>query len=381
VNGGLAVASLFGIEIRVSISLAVMAGVVALVGADQASLMAPGIATPLQWLVGAVVAGLYLVSVLVHELAHALVGRRRGVATTSIVLGLVGGLAPLSIEARQPRDEMAIAAAGPLVSLVIAAVVLPAGIAIGMAGSVVGPVAGGLFVVGALNLMLGLASLLPGLPLDGGRMVRAAAWARTGDRDRAAAASARAGRLLGWAVALLGVTIVLVADPILGLLVVALGWMLSGASRTLEQRAVLERALRGVTVADAMLRDVPHVGPGLTLDAFAGRLGVDGAPRAVAVVDGERVVGVVGLTAVRRLGARRAAALRAGEVMATPPQAPLLTPTDAIWSTVEILERRGLDGLAVVEEGRPVGLVTRESAAETMRAHLPAMLVWRGRGR
>jgi len=379
-NGGIPVVSLFGIEVRVSVTLAVMVGVVALIGADQASVIAPGMAAVLQWAVGIGVAALFLVSVMVHELAHALVGRRRGVATTSVVLGLVGGLAPLSIEASRPTDELAIAVAGPMASLLIAAVILPAGIALGFVGSPAGPLAGGLFVVGALNLMLGLASLLPGLPLDGGRVVRAVAWARTGDRDRAATATARVGRLLGWAVVGLGVIVVIRTDAVLGLMIVAMGWLLSSASRSLEQRAEMERLVRGLTVADALLPDVPHLGPSLTVDTFASQLGVDGAPRAVPVVDGDRVVGVVGVTAIRRLGAKRAATARVSDVMATPPQAPIVAPTDAIWSVMEAMQRRGLDGLAVVEEGRLVGMVTRDSAAEVMRTRLPVALFW-GRGR
>jgi Zn-dependent protease/CBS domain-containing protein len=379
-NGGIPVVSLFGIEVRVSVTLAVMVGVVALIGADQAAVIAPGMAAVLQWVVGIGVAALFLVSVMVHELAHALVGRRRGVATTSVVLGLVGGLAPLSIEASRPKDELAIAVAGPMASLLIAAVILPAGIALGFVGSPAGPLAGGLFVVGALNLMLGLASLLPGLPLDGGRVVRAVAWARTGDRDRAATATARVGRLLGWAVIGVGAIVVIRSDAVLGLMIVAMGWLLSGASRSLEQRAEMERLVRGLTVADALIPDVPHLGPALTVDTFAGQLGVDGAPRAVPVVDGDRVVGVIGVTAIRRLGARRAATAHVSDVMATPPQAPLVAPGDAIWSVMETLQRRGLDGLAVVEEGKLVGMVTRDSAAEAMRTRLPVAL-FLGRGR
>ena len=379
-NGGIPVVNLFGIEVRVSISLAVMVGVVALIGAEQAAVIAPDMAAILQWVVGAGVAALFLVSVVVHELAHALVGRRRGVATTSVVLGLVGGLAPLSIEASRPRDELAIAFAGPLASLLIAAVVLPLGIALGFIGSPAGPLAGGLFVVGALNLMLGLASLLPGLPLDGGRVVRAVAWARTGDRDRAATTTARVGRLLGWVVIGLGVLVVLRDDAVLGLMIVVMGWLLSGASRSLEQRAEMERLVRGLTVADALLPDVAHLAPSLTVDTFASQLGVGGAPRAVPVVDGGRVVGVVGVTAIRRLGARRTATARVADVMATPPQAPIVALTEPIWSVMETMQRRRLDGLAVVEEGRLVGMVTRDSAAEAMRARLPVALFW-GRGR
>ncbi len=199
-NGGVPIARLFGIEIRVSLSLALLVAVVVLIGADQAGVMAPGLEAPLQWLTGAIVALGFLASVVAHELAHALVGRRRGVATTSVIVGFMGSLVPISIQAARPRDELVIALAGPALSLVLAAVMLPVSLVLGDVGSPAGPVAGGLFVVGALNLALGVLSLLPGMPLDGGRAVRAIAWARTGDRDRASRASARAGRLTGVAI-------------------------------------------------------------------------------------------------------------------------------------------------------------------------------------
>jgi len=375
-NGGIPVVSLFGIEIRVSLSLAIMIGFVALIGVDQASVVAPGMAVALQWALGAIVAVLFLITVIIHELAHALVGRRRGVPTTTVVLGLVGGMAPLSIEASKPGDEMAIALAGPLASLLIAAIIMPLGIALGISGSPAGGLSGGVFVVGALNLMLGLASLLPGLPLDGGRVVRAIAWARTGDRDRAAIATARAGRILGWIVVGLGVIVILRADPVLGLMIAVMGWLLGSASRGIEQRAQVEQLVRGLTAGDALIEDVPHVGPSLTVDILGGQLGVDGAPTAVPVLDDGQVVGVLGATAVRRLGTRRAAVVRVADVMAKPPLAPLLTRAESLWTVMETMQRRGLDGLAVVEEGRLLGMVTRDSAAEAMRDRLPAALLW-----
>ncbi len=236
-------------------------------------------------------------------------------------------------------------------------------------------------MVGVLNLMLGLASLLPALPLDGGRLVRGLAWSRTGDRDRASTIAARVGSLLGWGITLIGVAVLIIDDGVLGILLVAMGWLLGGTSRGLAQRAEMEHAMRGLTVADAMLRDVPHVGPGLTVDTFANQLGSGGAPRAMPVLDGDRVLGVIGLGALRRLGRGRLATVRAGEVMATPPLAPLVGPADAIWGVMETMQRRGLDGLAVVEEGRLVGMVTRDSAAEAMRSRLPAVNFLRGRRR
>ena len=125
-GNGLPIARLFGIEIRVSFTWAVLVAIVTLLGAQQAALTAPGLAAPVQWLIGVAIAVGFLVSVVAHELAHALVGRRYGVESTTIVLGFVGGLAPLSIQAPTPRNELAIALAGPLLSLALGGIMLGA---------------------------------------------------------------------------------------------------------------------------------------------------------------------------------------------------------------------------------------------------------------
>jgi Zn-dependent protease/CBS domain-containing protein len=366
------VARVFGIEIRVSLSLAILVAIVVLIGADEASVMAPGLAVPLQWLTGAVVAFAFLASITAHELAHALVGRRGGVATSSLVLGFMGTLAPISIQAARPLDELVIAVAGPIVSLAIAAIALPASLVMGDVGSPAGPVAGGLFVVGGLNLALGVLSLLPGMPLDGGRVVRAVAWARSGDKDRASRVAARSGRLVGFAVVGFGAVSIVIADLTMGVMLVALGWLLSSASTTLERRLDFERYLAGATVADALVRDVPRLVPGLTVDTFAERLlGPDGI-RALPVMDGDTVLGVVGVGRIRRLGRARLPTARASDIMAVPPAAPLLAPADPLWPAVELLGARSLDGLAVVGEGGFEGMITLESVGVAVRARIPA---------
>jgi Zn-dependent protease/CBS domain-containing protein len=381
VTSGVAIARLFGIEIRVSLSLAILVAVVVLIGADQAGVMAPGLAVGLQWLVGAGVALGFLASVIAHELAHALVGRRRGVAVTSVRLGFMGSLAPATIEAPRPRDELAIALAGPAVSLVLAVATLPAALALGDVGSPAGPVAGGLFVVGALNVVLGVLSLLPGMPLDGGRAVRALAWARTGDRDRASRVTARVGRFSGAVILGLGAVATLLTDLSTGVMLMALGWLLSSASSTLEQRLDVERYLAGATVAEAVVRDVPRLAAGLTVDTFAARLTEPGGMRALPVMDGEQVLGVVGVGRIRRLGRGALATARASDIMASPPAAPILAPGHPLWAAVELLNRRGLDGLAVVGESGLEGMITRESVGAAVRARVPEWIVVRRRWR
>lgn len=367
---GLPIARLFGIEIRVSFTWAILIAIVTFIGAQQAAISAPGLATPIQWLVGAVVAIGFLLSVVAHELAHALTGRRVGVPVDAIVLGFVGGLAPLNIVASAPRHELAIAVAGPFVSIALGVGFVLAGILVGTATA--GAAAGSLLVLGALNLILAALSLLPGMPLDGGRVIRALAWARTGDRDRAGAVTARVGRLLGFTVVGVGIAAALADFATEGLLVIALGWLLTTGARTLDRRLALQRLLRGVRVGDAMTADPPFVGPNLTVDTFANRYEGPEGVAALPVVDDERVLGVIGRRRLQRLGRRRFGATRAADVMAVPPQAPLLAPDDALWDALDVMNGGGLEGLAVAIDGRLAGILTRDSVAEAVRMRAQA---------
>ena len=365
--GGVPIARLFGIEIRVSVTWAVLVAIVTLLGAQGAAITAPDLSVPVQWLIGIAIAFGFLLSVVVHELGHALVGRRHGVETTSITLGFVGGLAPLSIQAAQPRDELAIALAGPVLSAAVGGVLLVLSVIDVAVTPVVGTLAGGLIVVGALNVILAVLSMLPGMPLDGGRVVRALAWWRTGDRDRAGAITARVGRLLGFTVIGVGAAMALADLATEGLLVIALGWLMTTGARTLDRRLSLERLLRGVSVRDAMVPDPASVGPNLTIDTFADRYeGPEGVP-AMPVVEDDRVLGIVGRRRLQRLGRRRFGATRAGDVMTVPPQAPILDPDDPLWDALDAMSTGGLEALAVAVQGRLEGMLTRDSVSNAVR--------------
>ncbi|HET7831308.1 MAG TPA: site-2 protease family protein [Candidatus Limnocylindrales bacterium] len=370
--GGVPIARLLGIEIRVSFTWAILVAIVTLLGAEQAAITAPGLATPVRWLIGIAIALGFLVSVVIHELAHALVGRRYGVEAKVIVLGFVGGLAPLSIQASTPRRELSIALAGPLVSLALGGGLLAVGVLDALVAPGLGALAGSLVVLGALNVLLAALSLLPGMPLDGGRVVRALAWARTADKDRAGAVTARVGRLLGFTVIGVGIAMALADLATEGLLVVALGWLLTTGARTLDRRLALERLLRGATVREAMQPAAAWVGPNLTVDTFADRYeGPEGVP-AMPVVDDDRVLGIIGRRRLQRLGRRRFGSTRAMDVMAVPPQTPVLAPDDPLWDALDVMNTGGLEGLAVAVEGRLTGMLTRDSVSEAVRLRAAA---------
>lgn len=377
-SGGLPVARILGIEIRISLSWMLLLAVVALIGAEQAAVTAPLLPVAAQWLIGGAVAVGFLLSVIAHELAHALTGRRLGVEVKVVVIGFAGGLAPLSIPASRPRDELAIALAGPLLSLLFALVSLPLALAAGIIGSGFTAVAGGLIVIGGLNLVLGVLSLLPGMPLDGGRVVRALAWARSGDADRASRTAAQVGRLLGWTTFGVGLALAVLDRFTEGILVIGLGWVLTRGAQAQERKLGLAVLLRGVTVGEAIQVDVPQVGPGLTIDTFADRFeGEHGVPALPVVEDGV-VLGVIGVRRLQRLGRRKFAATRAADIMTTPPQVPFVGPEDPLWDAVEVMNLQAIEGVAVAVDGRFEGMLTRDSVGALVRRLAAAAQAARG---
>ena len=370
---GLAIARIAGIEIRVSLAWVLLLALVTLLAAQLAGAVAPQLPMVVHWVVGGCSAVAVLISVVAHELAHALTARRLGVEPGSVVLSFVGGVSPLDVQGRTPRDEMRIAIVGPALSLAIALVLMPVGFALLEGNDAVAAVAAGLLVVGTLDGAFALLSILPGLPLDGGRIVRAIAWDRTGDPRRATRLSATLGRATGWIVAGLGMIVALTASPSTGIMMLSLGWFITTGASTVERRLAIELALDGVRVADVMETDLPQVPPYLTVDVFADRFMPAGLATSLPVVADGHVLGVIGLERVRRVGRRARATTRAEDIMASPPAAPLLDGDRLLWEALDDLRRAGTDGLAVVADDAGAGLrgvLTRRGASAAIRDRL-----------
>jgi len=251
--------------------------------------------------VAIVVALLFLAFLLAHELAHALVARRHGVGVKRITLWLLGGVSELESESPTARAELQIAAAGPLASLVLGGIAAAATVAAGAAG------ASRLIVVAlawlaGVNIILGVFNLLPGAPLDGGRVVRAIVWRITGDRDRAQIAADRAGVALGVVLGALGVLEIVLLRNLGGLWLVLLGWFLISAAHAETAGVRLNRALGGRSVRDIMATQ-PVVGlDSQSIDAFIADTASRHPHGSYPVVDGEgRLVGVVHLDDLARI--------------------------------------------------------------------------------
>ena len=313
-------------------------------------------------LVGAV---LFLASLLAHELAHALVARRAGVTVESITFWLFGGVARLGGDAASPVAALWIALVGPLTSLALAGVFALAASGLRAAGapSVVAGVAGWLAWT---NLGLAIFNLLPGAPLDGGRVLRAVLWMRSGDPDRALRTAARAGRVLGIALVGLGVFQIFAGQGAGGLWLAFIGWFLGGAARAEEQLATARGTLVWLRVRDAMTPNPVVVPASATVAEVLADITTRLRFTSLPVLDDRGAL--VGLVTVRRLREvppeRRATtplaavACPRGNLVTVAPDEPL----------AELLGRvsAGEDGRTLVLDGdRLVGIV---SPTDIMRA-------------
>jgi Zn-dependent protease/predicted transcriptional regulator len=369
---GIPVARLFGFEIRIHLSWAVILAVIAVTVAAQVGSVAPDIAPPLQWLAGGVVAAAFLLSALAHELGHALAARRAGLPGGSVIVYFFGGTAAPGFEAGRPRDEVTVAAAGPLVSLVLGALIVGVAAALDAAGT--GATDGWLtaaaqiaLVVGVLNLVLGAINLLPAFPLDGGRIIQGLAWARTGDQTRALRIAARSGRIIGWGLTGLAIAIVILVDPVDGLMLGLIGWFLTSAARQVDQRARLEALLADTLVDEVLERDVPGVAAALTVDTFADRILDGSVGTLVPVMQDDEFVGVVGVTQIRRTRRSKWSDLRARDLMIARDAIPVVALGTPLRAAFESLRRSGLDGLPVLEGTEVRGFLTRRGLVELLK--------------
>lgn len=240
--GGIEVGRLFGIRLRLDWSWFVVLVLLTWTFATfDFPFRLPGLEAPAYWLLGLAAALLLFVSVLIHELAHALVARARGVPVERITLFIFGGVAEMRMEAKRPIDEFVLTIVGPLASLALAGLFWA-----GAAGAMVAGFEASLLLattLAQLNLILAVFNMVPAFPLDGGRILRSILWRLTGDLTRATSWAAGVGRLFGWALMGLGVWQFLVGHAMAGLWAAFLGWFLAGAAASAARQNRL-RALR-----------------------------------------------------------------------------------------------------------------------------------------
>ena len=324
----------------------------------------PGVGGTAAWPAAVITAILFLLSVLGHELAHAWVALARGVPVRGITLFILGGAAEIERDPDRPLDEALITAVGPLSSFVF-------GVGFG-ALALISQAIPAVYAVCAtmtlINLSLALFNLVPGFPLDGGRLLRAILWATIHDFVRATRIAARAGQVVGWGMVLLGlIQVAFWHQGFGGLWTAGIGWYLTGMAQASYEQVVVQQALRGLQVGQMMREHFAWVYAGTRVadvwNQYFARTPQPGLP----VLHGGQLVGVVTLGQVRALSAARWADAPVDQVMTPVAQLATVAPGDHAGQLLQVMQRGQVLEVPVVEDGRLVGLVTQDDVFHALR--------------
>ncbi|MFB7462937.1 site-2 protease family protein [Streptomyces sp. NPDC056224] len=341
----------------------------------------PGHVWPVYWSVGFLAAVVFFASLLAHELAHAILARRGGIEVDDIVLWLLGGAARLKTEAPNPATELRIAAVGPLVSLVLGGLFALAAWLLDTA-SAPGPAVEALAWLAAINILLAVFNVIPAAPLDGGRLLRAFLWWRTGDRLRATAGATAAGRAFGWFLTVVGLLLFARGDVAGGLWLVMVGWFLATAATVEGQQAQLRGVLAGVPVRQAMTADPVTVPAGLTIAGFLAGPRYRYRHSAFPVTGGDSApVGLMTLDLADRVPEDRRDAVTVEQVMVPLSRVVVVGPDDPLADLLPRVQPGAEHRVLVLEEDRLAGIVSASDVSRTVTWLMTTTPRRRGGGR
>ncbi len=373
---GLRLGRIAGIEIRLDPSVIMIATLVAFnLGAGLLPATRPSWSPLLSWSVAIVAALLLFASILAHELSHALVGRRFGLPTDRITLFIFGGMAELRREPDRPKVELLTAIAGPVTSLVIGVVSTVAGSLIGQAElgkpltmsnlQELGPVSTLLLWLGPINVMLGLFNLVPGFPLDGGRVFRAILWWKTKNLMLATRWASRGGQAVALALVLIGVTMMFGYHvPFFGvgfgsgLWLVLIGWFLNSAAVRSYEQLVSHEVLSNVPVSKLMLSRFESVPGSMAASALEDEF-LHTDQRCYPVVEGGLFEGLVCLDDLRRLPQEEWVRTPVRGIMTPVSRLAVVRPDSPASEALRLLAEHDVDQLPVIDGQRLIGLVRR----------------------
>ncbi|HLY10578.1 MAG TPA: site-2 protease family protein [Planctomycetota bacterium] len=365
---GFQIARIFGIQITLDPSWFIIIILVVLsIHAQFAFLFEDSVAPATLWITALVEGLLFFGSVLLHELSHSLVARKLGVGVHSITLFIFGGVSSLKEEPAQAKDELLISGVGPLTSLGLAALAALVSLAL-PADSFPRYFFHWLSVT---NALLAVFNLLPGFPLDGGRVLRAMVWRATGNMARGTRVASITGSAIAYGLMTLGVLLFLFNGGIInGLWFILIGWFLLGAA----QSSISDLHARGILshhdVRQVMRTDCPRIPASLSIEAFVNQILFRTGERCFFVMDGESLAGLLTLRDLRTVERERWGEVTVRDVMVPVERIRHVRPSDSLLSAMEIMNRHYLHQLPVMEDAALAGVVTRDAVLRAVEIDL-----------
>lgn len=317
----------------------------------------------LYWFIGALTAIMLFVSVLLHELGHSVMALRYKMPVRSITLFIFGGVAQIGAEPPSAVAEFLIAIAGPAVSFALAVFFY----AVQPAVTGIQPLLGLAKYLAYINLALVVFNLIPGFPLDGGRVFRAILWAVTKNMRRATLIAANVGRFFGFLFIFVGVWQVFSGNIGGGLWTAFIGWFLDNAASAQVHQVVFQGLLAGHKVSQAMSSHCATVPGDLTLQQLVDEHVLVGSHRCLLITRGQDAVGLMTLHRIKEVPRREWATTSAAEVMLPLEQLKRTDPDTELWTALQQMDRDGVNQLPVTRDNQVIGMLSREDVITFLR--------------
>ena len=368
-NSNVKLGRISGIEIGLHYSWFIIAALIVFSLGEHFRQVNPNWGAGEIWIAALFTAVLFFVTLLLHELAHSLVAQSRGLKVRAITLFALGGVSQIQDDATDAKTEFWVAIAGPIASLIIGFSCLGIALGLGWQRSTEPHIAaiGVLVWLGYINIALAFFNMIPGFPLDGGRVLRSLVWAITKNADRSTRIAARVGQVVAFLFILDGIWRYFSGAGFGGLWIAFIGWFLMDAAKASYAEVGTTAALRGMRVYDVMSRDCVIVDRGMSLKDFVDIYLLKTGQRCFAVEDQGRLVGIITPRDVSNISRDRWDETTVREAMRPLQELHVITPDTPVLDALKLMARNDVNQLPVVANGTLQGMVSRSQLVQLLQ--------------
>lgn len=323
----------------------------------------PGWSTVTYWVVSLIAALFLFLAVLVHELAHSLVARARGLSVKNITLYIFGGVSNIEREPQTPGVEFQMAFAGPLTSLLIGGIAYLLLLALGRNTS---PLAAILGYLAIMNVLLGIFNLIPGFPLDGGRVLRSIVWKVSGSLRTGTRVTTIVGEVIAYLLILLGIWFFFGGNLLDGIWLGFIGWFLLSAAQSANSQSMLQSVFKGVTVGEVMNPSPITVPANISLQKLLDDYFLPRGLRSAMVTQLDQLAGLITLADIRSIPREQWSEVPVGHAMIPVDRLHIVSPQQSLNDVLPLMAGRDVNQLPVVQDGRLVGVLSRDAIVRYM---------------
>ncbi len=357
--GSLRIGKIFGIDIYIHISWVIILVLLTWsLAVGWFPVLYHGFSAVTYWVLGFIAAVLLFVSVLLHELAHSVVARARGLPVKNITLFIFGGVSNIEKEPGSPGVEFQMAVVGPLTSLLIGVLAFVLLFLLGQYSSALAAI---LWYLGLANILLGIFNLIPGFPLDGGRVLRSIVWKIDGNLRRATRIVTVVGQIIAYLFILVGIWLFFVGYFIDGLWLGFIGWFLLSSAQSANSEVMLQSVFRGVTVSEVMNTAPTTVPANISLQKLVDEYFLPLGLRSAFVIQGDRLAGLITLSDIRHVPREEWGQTPVGLAMIPRDRLHIVSPQQSLNDVLPLMAGRDVNQLPVVQDERLVGVLSRDA--------------------